>query len=279
MEKKYKVGLALSGGVFRGVAHVGVIKALQEHGIAADAVIGTSAGAIAGALYASGKTPEEMMEFVQQWAWIKAVRPSFRIDGLTSLAFLKEHLLKYVGHDHFEELKIPFYAGVTNMNDGVLEAMNVGSLSDVVMASCSIPLVFKPVEIEGKVYVDGGIMSNLAIEPLRTECDILIGVNVMSQGTVDSKYLQNVLGIAQRLFYLGIVANSKENLDKCDIAIEPEVGNYSVFKIFTKDFTNIYEAGYEATMRQMPRIIELIEARKSIEAWKSAALERKRELS
>ncbi|MEM0994373.1 MAG: patatin-like phospholipase family protein [Bacteroidota bacterium] len=263
MDKKYKIGLALSGGVFRGVAHVGVIQALQEHEIEADAIIGTSAGAIAGALYAANKTPAEMMDFVQQWAWIKAVRPSFTIDGLTSLAFLKEHLEHHIGHDRFEDLSKPFFAGVTNMNEGTLEAMNAGSLTDVVMASCSIPLVFKPVEIDGTVYVDGGIMSNLAIEPLRSQCDILIGVNVMSQGTVESKNLHNVLSIAQRLFYLGIVANSKENIDKCDLVIEPEVGSYSVFKILTKDFTNIYEAGYEAAMRKMPQIIELIEERKS----------------
>ena len=95
MKKKFKIGLALSGGGFRGVAHVGVIKALNEHGISADAVIGTSAGSIVGALYAAGKTTEEMMDFVQNWAWIRAVRPSFKIDGLASLIFLKEHLLKH----------------------------------------------------------------------------------------------------------------------------------------------------------------------------------------
>ena len=273
MKKKFKIGLALSGGGFRGVAHVGVIKALNEHGISADAVIGTSAGSIVGSLYAAGKTTEEMMDFVQNWAWIRAVRPSFKVDGLSSLVFLKEHLLKHIGHDRFEELKKPFWAGVTNMNDGILEAMHTGSLTDSVMASSSIPLVFKPVDIGGKVYVDGGIMSNLAIEPLRSQCDIMIGVNVMSQGTVESKQLHNVLGIAQRLFFLGIVANSKENLDKCDISIEPEVGNYSVFKILTKDFSNIYEAGYQSTMKKMPEILEYIEAHKAAENWEETLAE------
>ncbi|MEL6719652.1 MAG: patatin-like phospholipase family protein, partial [Bacteroidota bacterium] len=105
MKKKYKIGLALSGGVFRGVAHAGVIQALKEHNIFPDAVIGTSAGAIAGALYAAGKTAEEMMDFVQKWAWIKAVRPGFTLNGLSSLAFLKEHLLNHLGHDAFEKLE------------------------------------------------------------------------------------------------------------------------------------------------------------------------------
>jgi len=259
MKKKYKIGLALSGGVFRGVAHAGVIQALKEHDIFPDAVIGTSAGAIAGALYASGKTAEEMMEFVKKWAWIKAVRPGFALNGLSSLAFLKEHLLSHLGHDAFEQLEKPLYVSVTNMNEGTLEIMNTGSLTDVIMASCSIPMVFKPVEIDGTIYTDGGVMCNLAIEPLRSECEVLIGVNVMAAGTVESKSLTNVIGIAQRLFYLSVIGNSRTCLEQCDVLIEPEVGDYSIFKILTKDFTGIYEAGYESTMSQIPEILRQID--------------------
>ena len=132
------------------------------------------------------------------------------------------------------------------------------------MASCSIPLVFKPVEINEKLYVDGGIMSNMAISPLDVDCDILIGVNVMSQGNVETKSLQNVLSIGQRVFYLSIVANSMENAARCDLVIEPEVGSYNIFNIINKDFTKVYEAGYEAAMLRMPEIIQIIENRTTL---------------
>jgi NTE family protein len=151
------------------------------------------------------------------------------------------------------------YIGATNMNEGRLEALNSGSLTTSIIASCSIPLVFKPVEIDGQLYIDGGIMSNMAVSPLEEECDIVIGVDVMAQGSVETKSLQNVLSIGQRVFFLTIVANSLQNVNKCDIVIQPEVGSYNIFNVIKKDFTNVYEAGYEAAMKQMPDIIQLID--------------------
>jgi len=261
MSKKYRIGLALSGGVFRGVAHVGVFQALKENGIEPDAIIGTSAGAIAGGLIAAGKTSEQMLDFVRNWAWARAVRPGIPIDGFSSLSFLKEHLFKHIGHDSFDKLPKSLYVSVTNMNEGKLEILNTGSLTNVIMASCSIPLVFKPVEMNNTIYSDGGVMSNMAIEPLRSECEVLIGVDVMAQGAVESKMLNNVLGIAQRTFYLSIIANSQRAVDNCDIAIKPALGGYHIFNILTKDFVNLYAAGYDATMAKMPEIKALIEER------------------
>jgi NTE family protein len=258
MTKKFKIGLALSGGGIRGIAHVGVIKALMDSNIVPEAVIGTSAGAIIGALYAAGKTPEQMMQFTKEWSLLRSVRLGFSIDGLTSLTFLKEHLLKHIGHDSFEQLERPFFVGVTNMNEGTLEVINSGSLTDTVMASSAIPLIFKPVEINGKIYVDGGVMSNLAVEPLRTLCDVLIGVDVMATGVVDSKSLSNVIGIASRLFTLGIVASARQDIAKCDIVIQPSVGSYQIFKILSKDFSNIYETGLLAAQEKLETLHSLL---------------------
>lgn len=258
MNNKYKIGLALSGGGIRGIAHVGVIKALLENDIVPEAVIGTSAGAIAGCLFAAGKTPDEMMEFVRQWNYLKTVRPGIPIDGLSSLSFLKKHLYNHLQHDSFEKLEKACYVGVTNMNKGELEVLTSGSLTDAVMASSSIPLIFKPVEIEGNIYVDGGVMSNLAVEPLRSECDFLIGVDVMPAGEVSPKSLNNVFGIGTRLFALSIAATAKDNLAKCDVVIAPEVGSYQLFKILTKDFSAIYEAGYECGLQAMDNIKALV---------------------
>lgn len=256
MSKKFKIGLALSGGGLRGIAHIGVIKALREHNIEAEAVIGASAGSIVGALYAAGLTTDQMIDFVQEFGIIKSARFSLTFDGLSSLSFLKEHLMDTLGFDTFELLQKHLYIGITNLNQGVLEVRDSGSLSDMVMASCAVPLLFKPVEMNDTVYVDGGVINNLPIEPLRSKCDLLIGVNVMPSGTVESKHLSNVVGIATRLFYLEIVGSSSMSIALCDVAIEPlDLGGYPIFKIISKDYTGLVDMGYETAMEQMPNIL------------------------
>lgn len=260
MSKKYKIGLALSGGGLRGIAHIGVIKALREHNIEAEAIIGASAGVIIGSLYAAGQSVEQMMDFVKEFGIIKSARLNFAFDGLSSLSFLKEHLMDWLGHDEFEQLQKHLYVGITNLNEGVLEVRDSGSLSDTVMASCAVPLLFKPVEMNERVYVDGGVINNLPIEPLRSHCDLLIGVNVMPSGSVDNKYLSNVVGIATRLFYLSIVATSSMSVSQCDVAIEPQgLGYYPIFKILAKDYTGLVETGYETAMQQMPFLLDKLE--------------------
>lgn len=256
MNKRFKIGLALSGGGLRGIAHIGVIKALREHNIEAEAVIGASAGSIIGALYAAGKTTDEMMDFVMEFGLIKSARFNFAFDGLSSLSFLKEHLMETLGYDDFQQLEKHFYAGITNLNEGVLEIRDAGSISDIVMASCAVPLLFKPVEMNERVYVDGGVINNLPIEPLRSKCDLLIGVNVMPSGNVDSKHLSNVVGIATRLFYLEIVGSSSMSIARCDVAIEPKgLGSFPIFKIISKDYTGLVDIGYDTAMEQMPTIL------------------------
>lgn len=259
MEKKYQLGLALSGGGVRGVAHIGVLKALEENGIEVDCIIGTSAGAIIGALYTSGKTPDEMLEFVQQWSLFKVIKVGLPVDGLTSLAFLKEQLLATIEHDTFEQLQKKLYVGLTNLNTGELEIIDKGCLSDVIMAASAIPLVFKPVEINETIYVDGGLMCNMPIHPLDELCEHVIGVNLMPHGPVDAKSLHNVLGIGTRVFNLAIVLNSKPSLELCDIVIEPEkLREYNIFSFNKKLQQEIYDIGYNEATLKMPLIKKLL---------------------
>ncbi len=260
MDKRFKIGLALSGGGLRGIAHIGVIKALREHNIEAEAVIGASAGSIIGTLYAAGLSADAMMDFVKEFGIIKSTRLNFKFDGLSSLSFLKEHLMDTLGHDDFERLQKHLYIGITNLNEGVLEVRDSGSLSDIVMASCAVPLIFKPVEMNDRVYVDGGVINNLPVEPLRSKCDLLIGVNVMPSGMVESKQLSNVVGIATRLFYLEIVGSSSMSIARCDVAIEPRgLGSYPIFKILSKDYTGLVDIGYETAMEQMPHLLRQLQ--------------------
>lgn len=252
-----KIGLSLSGGGARGAAHIGVLQALLEHDIQPYALAGASAGAIIGSLHAAGKTPQDMLDFIQESKMLKLMSFGFKSGGLSHLTYLRDRLAEVLPEDSFESLGKPVYIAISNLNTGLLEIRHSGPLFDVVMASSSIPLVFKPVEINGQQYVDGGLLCNLPVKPLVRDCDFVIGVNVMPHIHVPDKSVQSVIGIAARCFDLSIQANTQPNAALCDLLIEPkEVSQYHIFQ-FTQ-YQRIYEIGYEETIRRMPLIKDWI---------------------
>ena len=264
MKKSYApIGIALSGGGARGVAHIGVLKALQEEGIRPQVVAGTSAGAIIGALYAAGKSPEEMLDFIKDSRIWRILQVGIPYDGLTKLTYLKKRLKDVLEIDSFDALDHKLHIAVTNLNTGLVETMHSGKLFDVIVASSSIPLVFKPVEINGASYVDGGLLNNLPVEPLIGEVSHIIGVNAMPNLSVGNKAVQSVFGIATRCFELSIYANSRKNLELCDIVIAPEkLYRYNIFQ-FNK-YKAICDIGYQAAYDMMPAIKALLDAKNTI---------------
>jgi NTE family protein len=256
---EYDLGLALSGGGARGFAHIGVIKALEELGVTPQAVAGVSAGAIVGALYASGMDSKEMHEFVEKANVVRALFPDVSFSGLINLKYLGDHLANFMPSERIEELEKPLFLGLSNLNSGELEFWNEGPLRECVMASCAIPLVFQPVEIEGNIYVDGGLLMNFPVPALRERCKKLIGVNLIPQLPVTSKRLKSGLSmtaIAMRCFYLAIINNSRPWRDECDVLIEaPELYDYHLFHFNKLD--EIMEIGYRAAMKQKDEILKL----------------------
>jgi len=258
MAKPLRIGLCLSGGGAKGIAHIGVIKALQEVGIYPDVVSGTSAGSVVGALYAAGKTPEEMLEFVRDSSLFKIFRVVLPGDGFTKLTYLREKLSKVIPVDDFEALNKPLFVAITNFNIGECEIRSQGRLFDVVMASSSIPLVFTPVEIDGQLYVDGGLLSNFPVEPLLKRSDVIIGVNLMPRESVEDKAVQHIIGVATRCFSLSVWSNTHSRLSLCDVVIEPpQIGEYNMFQ-FNK-YKALMELGYEAALDRIPEILDALE--------------------
>ncbi len=255
---KKKVGIALSGGGMRGIAHIGVLQALIEHDIYPSIVSGTSAGSIIGSMYAAGKTPNEMMEFVKKSSLFKVFSPGFPLNGISSLRYLKEMMAKYIEDDSFEKLDMPLYIVVTNLNTGKEEWIHSGELLDVIAASCSIPLIFKPVKLNGKMYVDGGVMNNLPATPLVGKCDVLIGSNVMAlDEDMESKHFDSIFGVANRIFELSIWNNTMASLFHLDILIEPQsLAETSIFSTSNADLK--FQKGYDATIEQMDQILALL---------------------
>jgi NTE family protein len=243
---QWSVGLTLSGGGARGIAHIGVIKALEELNIQPDVISGSSAGALVGVLYAAGCTSEEIYSYIRNKSLYSIVKMGIPDKGMMELGYFRNILKSKLPHNHFDQLRIPFYVAVTNLNKGGCEIVHSGEqLIDYVLASATIPLVFKPIQINGHLYVDGGVINNLPVEPLREKCAVLIGVNV---NTVH--YIQQVAGIrnvGMRCLDISLMEHVQARLQRCDIAIEPELSQYNMFDLHHADA--IFEVGYEAAKR------------------------------
>lgn len=244
-----KVGLALGGGGAKGFAHIGVIKALEEHQFKISKVSGTSMGAIVGVLYAAGYSSDDMLNFLQEekvWNW-------FKIDllkgGLVNLKGAKEALMKYIGHDDFARLKKPFYVTASNLNNGRIKVVSEGKqLFDWVIASSSVPVAFTPQEINNNIYVDGGLFMNLPSEPLMFDCDMVIGSSVIADKRVEK--VKNAKDVAERVFNLSIIQNERISKLHCDYCFEiKKLNKYSMWD-FHK-FDEIVEIGYSIAKKKM----------------------------
>lgn len=248
---KYKLGIVLSGGGARGIAHLGVLDSLHKHGIEPDVVSGASMGAIVGSFYAAGHEPKFILEEVKKEKLTKFLSWSLPGDGFLDLDYMEALLAKHISKDDFSALKKPFFVSVTNLNSGKNEIINQGLLFDYVIASSSIPVIFKPRMINDNTYVDGGILNNMPAVAIRDICEKIIGVNINHSGPLEK--IHGMKEIVERCLRLAIESNIKENMSACDIIIQPEkMKGISTFDFRRAD--EIYQIGYDATEEMMPEI-------------------------
>lgn len=241
-KKKYKTGLVLSGGGLRGFAHAGVLKALNEAGIFPDVLSGASAGSIVGALYADGYTPEEIFKIFANKSTYKFLEFIVPNKGLVRMTGLFKILLQSLRAKNFEDLKIPLFMAVTNLDDACVAYISKGELAKYVIASCSIPVVFQPTAIDGITYVDGGVLDNLPLAPLENDCEMLIGVNV-NPILHETRY-NGMLNVADRVINMALNKLNEPKIPKFDIFIEPaELHKYSLMD--TAKGPKMYEIGYK----------------------------------
>ncbi|MFJ4140109.1 patatin-like phospholipase family protein [Pseudomonas fragi] len=288
-----KVGLVLSGGAARGLAHVGVLKALEEQGIHIDAIAGTSMGAVIGGLYASGYKIDELEKLALGIDWKEALsdaperedvpfrrkqddrdflvkqKLSFRDDGSLglplgviqgqNLALLLESLLAHSSDIRdFDKLPIPFRAVATDIVNGEKVVFRKGHLPQVIRASMSIPAVFAPVEINGQLLVDGGMVDNIPVDVARdmgVDMVIVVDIGTPLRGR---KQLNTVFDILNQSITLMTRSNSEVQLASLkpdDILIQPALASYG-----TTDFgraLDIINAGYRATQVMEKRLAGL----------------------
>lgn len=241
MIKKYFV---LSGGGCRGFAHLGVVKALQEHDIFPGAIAGTSAGAIAGAFLADGFTPDEIREMFIGQLKLNMFPLNLFKPGLISMKNIREFLQKNLRHTTFEELSIPFYVTATNFIDGRQTIFHEGDIIDKIIAASSIPVLFPPVPIDNIPYVDGGLSNNLPVEPFSDKKNEIISIYANPIKAFNPKEsTMEMLDRAVHLSFRKIVSHSSTG---CYLYIEPEeLSSFGLFDIHK--LPAIFEIGYRFT--------------------------------
>ena len=242
--KPHNLGIALSGGGARGFAHLGVLKALEEKGIKPEVISGTSAGAIAGAFLAAGKSPDEAFEIIKHYKFFDFTTIRIPRTGLFNLDSLRASIKKEIPQKRIEDLPKPLFITAANMLDGKVEYFSEGPLAEIVQASASIPVLFSPVTIDGKMYSDGGVLDNLPLRPILGCCKKTIMVNISP--LVPIKEMKNIFQVATRMLQMSVNAREGAKKKRADVYIEP--GELDKFEIHdTKHAQEIFDVGHYYT--------------------------------
>lgn len=240
--------MAFSGGGARGFAHAGALQALEELGVKPSVVAGVSAGAVIAALYSAGVKPADMIGTFAEVKFSTSCELSigqggiFKIDRF--IRFIEEQLQ---GYKNLEDLPIPTHICATDFDHDCAVDFTEGEIAQRIGASCSIPILFKPMNIEGVNYVDGGVLRNLPAWAIREHCKYLIGINC-SPMAGDEQRAGSVIEVAQHTYRLVTKHNVKADALLCDLVVETrDIAHYRVFNM--KEINKVYRSGYDAMMR------------------------------
>ncbi|NDV58517.1 patatin-like phospholipase family protein [Bacteroides sp. 519] len=251
--QKYEIGFALSGGFIKGFAHLGAMQALLEHDIKPDVISGVSAGALAGAFYADGNEPYEVLKYFAGHKFQDLTKLVIPKVGLFDLSEFIDFLNTNLKAKNIEELKIPFIITATNLDKGKSVHFTTGNLAERIAASCCMPVMFAPIEIDGTSYVDGGLFMNLPVSTIRRTCEKVIAINVSP--LVAEEYKKNIVSIAMRSYHFVFCANSLPQKENCDLLIEPyNLQGYSNHELEKAD--EIFEQGYTTANEILEQLIQ-----------------------
>ncbi len=306
--KRPKVGLVLSGGGAKGLAHVGVLKKIEELGIPVDYIGGTSMGSIIGGLYAMGYSADSIEKIVAASDWDailndkiprkhlafeekeradklfipfplqkgKLALPSGLIEGQNLSLLLSYYTWPVVHINNFNDLPIPFLCIASDIEKGEAVVLNEGSLPEAIRASMAIPTIFTPVEIDGKVLVDGGIFNNFPVKEVKKMgADIIIGSNV---GFVpyDKDRLKSMVAIMEQSLFIHVVETNKENQELCDILISPKVQDFNASGF--RYSRRLIDEGMKAAGEKEDKLLALKDSLKKYEAPKKIFLPKSKKI-
>jgi NTE family protein len=253
--KPAKIALVLGAGASKGFAHIGVIKILESNKVPIHMIVGTSVGSVVGSLYAYGFDAFQLQKLsfsIEKGDIVDLILPE---NGFIKGEKLEEWVNKTLKNTPIEKLKIPFYAVAADIQSGQEVAFGRGSTGMAVRASCSIPGVFRPVKIGEKMYVDGGVVSPVAVDVAkRFGADVVIAVDISAE--VERPFPDNIIETILQSFNIMYSKLASIQLAKADVVIKPKVGH-----IGAADFSKRHEAvmeGEKAALEALPQVMKII---------------------
>ncbi|MCA9933830.1 MAG: patatin-like phospholipase family protein [Ardenticatenaceae bacterium] len=241
--------LVLSGGVVRGFSHLGVLMALENAQVPIDIVTGASVGTIIGAAYAAGMNADTIAGMAGQMNWQHLARPTLSTDGLLSFDRLEVWLTRMFGHLHFEDLAVRFAAIATDMETGRPVVLDSGPLAPAIRASCSVPGVVEPKELNGRFLCDGGVSNNLPIDVARSMgAEYVIAVDVFQHAP-----RWPLLGpLGRGLTAVEIMVEHSGGLEGADVLITPNLSGKTYTSFGKRD--DLVALGQQAAENYLPTI-------------------------
>ena len=259
MKKKTR-GFALGSGGSRGVAHVGFLQAMEEAGIRPDYISGCSMGSVVGAAYSAGMTAEQMHRAVTSLRFFDLVDVTNKPGGFLDTRKMRRLLARHIGDLQFDELTIPFSCVALDMLSQKIIEFKDGSVLDAVVASSSIPGVFKPTEQDGMRLVDGGVLARVPVcEVKKMGADIVVAVDVMANKPCREKCPSPIVVLSDIIEIMDnyrMEEYKKKNKKKYDLWLEPQLGDMSQYSF--KNLSFAYEEGYRLGKENAEKILELL---------------------
>lgn len=254
-----EIGLVLSGGGVRAIAHIGLIKVLLENGIVPTHVSGTSAGALVCALYAAEYNTDEMLQFFKQTPIIDFSLYARNKPGILDSSKYEKFFKKYFYENSFEKLKYPLTTTATNLLSGKLEYFNKGELIKPLIASCALPPLFSPLNINNNFYSDGGILNNFPVEPLKKKfIPKIIGSFVNPITPVLESDINTSLKLMYRVYHLGLETNNVKKFKLCNYVFSPKEID-KIGTIESKGIERAFEIGYTHAKKDIENILVSLE--------------------
>jgi NTE family protein len=250
---KLGIGLALSGGATRGIAHIAVLNVLEREGIPIRAIAGTSAGSMIGALYAAGMPSSEIKRIALNTYWNSILKFTIPKMGLISSEGIYRFMETILPIKKFSALAIPFAAVATDLHTGEKVSITSGSIAKAVQASCSLPIVFTPTEINRKLLVDGGVASQIPVRTVREELGVqtVIAVNV-NYRALELDHYDNILKITAHLSALWASRNAREEEKLADAVIQVDAKGIALYDLSKS--RELLRRGKKAAEEKLPEI-------------------------
>lgn len=249
--KEKKIGLVLSGGAVLGIAHLGVIKVLEENGIPIDLIAGTSAGSLVGALLAANYTSDQMFQLVKSLSWGKISKVTIPKMGLLNSKLLERFVDSQLGRIDISKLPKPYAAVAVDLTTGKQVVFREGPVSEAVRASCTIPGVFSPLVKGNQVLVDGGVLNFLPTDVVRQMgADYVIAVKLMP-GIVSDKRPENIVQVLMNSFQL-VIAQIAAHAPDGDTTIVPDLTGMNPYDFHQAE--SLFERGYRAASAVIEKI-------------------------